>query len=169
MSPAREAYSDLLAEVVVPFVFSCAERDAAGDLLPKMAAEDVAKGRRIDTRSPLLAAKSGKGGWSPDPDQARTYARWGNISLLDHLCSVARGGLQFAALDLAAAGFDDDRISVRLSVVAAVAFLHDADKIVGKARTTEITADDMAGLMARYGLNPFLHKRGHDISPDQML
>lgn len=169
MSLAREAYADFLDEVVIRHAFSATERDRAGNLLPAAALAQVGDGKRIDTRAPFLAACSGKGGWHPDPEKARAYARWTNVSLLDHLCSVVRGALQVAALDLAAHGLTEDAIRPRLPLIAAVAFLHDADKMLGKERAHALTAEDIELLMERYGVVEFLRAHGGEVGPEEML
>ena len=129
---ARNVFSRFLEIVVRDHVFSDAERTRASGPLNETVRKDIDAKKRIDGRAPFLTAISGKGGWHPDPATAEDRARWSNVSLLDHICSVVRGALVFAELDLSATGVAEPDLKRRLAIIAAIAFLHDADKIVGK-------------------------------------
>ena len=85
---AVEVYGAFLEECVLAHVAD----DRRGQP-PKVSAS------RIDGRPVRLVAISGKGGWSDDPILAERWAKNDNISLLDHLLSVARGALMFWLAD----------------------------------------------------------------------
>lgn len=168
MSVSQDVYSRFLTLVIVKHVLSDDERSRADGPMSEAIGAEVAQGKRMDARRPYLATVSGKGGWDTDPAKAARYAGWANVSLLDHLASVTRGALQLAEVDLTAAGVDTDAMSRRLHVIAATAFLHDADKMLGVARETEVTVEQMEGLMQRYGVHAFLAEGGASVSAAQM-
>ena len=55
-----------------------------------------------DTRQLYLMSISGKGGWDNDSQKRERYLKNQNITLLDHLLSVARGAIVLCALDTTA-------------------------------------------------------------------
>jgi hypothetical protein len=154
--------------VVRQGAFSGAERERAGGQLAARTQADVAKGARIDHRTPWLMTVSGKGGWVPGEAFA-ARRRFRNITLLDHLLSVARGAGVFAELDLRAAGTPEAAVPARVAVVMAVGFLHDADKILGLPRLADLTAGQIAELMDRYRIAEFLEGEGATVAPGDML
>lgn len=162
---ARGVFSEFLATVVAEGVFSDEERTRQSGLLEDEAKREIALAKRIDARVPFLAAISGKGGWSPDPDKAKVYGRFANVSLLDHLCSVVRGALVFAELDLRAFGVTGTDLEQRMAVIAAIAFLHDADKMLSAARSEQLAPEQIAGLSGRYHIDRFLQNFGKQIDP----
>jgi hypothetical protein len=171
MGVAQRTYAYFLQEVVVAKVFGDAERERGGGRLDATQHAEIAQGKRMETRPPFLTRRSGKGGWSADPDRAKIYARFINVSLLDHLCSVVRGAVQLGEIDLLAAPDrpDEDELSQRLATIAAIAFLHDADKILELPRSERLQPAQIAGLMARYGLDDFLERHARPLSSAEML
>jgi hypothetical protein len=164
---AAEVYGALL-DAVNPRIFSREERSRDGAALSEARRQEIDRGRALDTRAPYLARVSGKGGWSDDPDRRDRYAVFTNVSLLDHLLSVVRGGLMFAALDLERGRLPDGELRCRLAVIAVVAFLHDADKMLGRTRKEGAEPADLAWLVDRYGLGTFLSKYGVNLAPAQL-
>ena len=127
---------------------------------------------KIDGRPVRLVTLSGKGGWSDDPNLAEQWGRYDNISLLDHLLSVARGALMFWLADAPRPWSSEaDLVEIeRLArAVVCIAFLHDIDKDLGLRRGEEISVDDVAERMHRYGIDTFLASREIYISPAVML
>ena len=171
MRLAHEICVDFLHHVVAERVFSEAELTRGDGPLDDRHRRQIVAHQRIDTRGPKLARLSGKGGWSPDPARAALYAAFTNVSLLDHLLSVMRGALIFAAMDLA--GRAEADLRGRLAAVAAVAFLHDADKMLeigrSEARSGALNAVAVAGLMERFGIGAFLDRHGVTLSPAAVL
>ncbi|WP_205619216.1 hypothetical protein [Neomegalonema perideroedes] len=148
--------------------FGSAERDFQQGPLTEKAAKDVAAGKRIDPRTPWLCRISGKGGYAEgEAFEKRKLFR--NVSLLDHLVSVARGAAVFAELDLRAAKASEDQIRKRVARQIAVGFLHDADKMLDKSRVDELTVQDVAGLMTRYRVDVFLQEAGVELDPGDLL
>jgi hypothetical protein len=165
---AVELYKAFL-EAVNPHIFSPQERARDGMALGEIRRQEIERGRAIDTRVPYLARVSGKGGWSDDPARRARYAVFANVSLLDHLMSVVRGGLMFAALDLGEnRSLPPQELRPRLAVIAVVAFLHDADKMLGRTRKQGVGPADMAWLADRYGLDAFLASYGVSLTPTQL-
>ncbi len=168
-SSAERVFKSFLRVVVAQGVFSEGERSRQAGILKETEKSEIEAGQRIDVRTPYLAAISGKGGWVADEEKAKRYARFTNVSLLDHLCSVVRGALVFAELDLKAFGVDELSLDRRLAVIAAVAFLHDADKMLGLSRSEELTPDHVSRLVERYGVRVFLESFGERIEPTILL
>jgi hypothetical protein len=138
---ARGAFANLLADVVKDHVFSEAERAAGSGELNEATLKKVKAGQTIDDRRPKLMTLSGKGGWSPDPEKRARYA----------------------------ACLSNEKAARNLRLIGAVAFLHDADKIIGTDRTEALEPADIAALMTRFGINDHLAKGGITIDPAQML
>ena len=127
---------------------------------------------KIDGRPVRLVTISGKGGWSDDPVLAERWSKNDNISLLDHLLSVARGALVFWLADAPRAWSsqaDLDEIERLAYVVVCIAFLHDIDKDLGLQRGEKIGEDAVAERMRRYGIDEFLVRHRLRISPAAML
>ena len=156
MGLAQTIYTNFLQEVVVAKAFGDAERERGGGRLDTAEQAEIAQGKRIETRPPLLTRRSGKGGWAADPDRAQVYARFTNVSLLDHLCSVVRGAVQLGEIDLLASPVrpNENELSQRLATIAAIAFLHDVDKILEQARGDRLQPAQIADLMARTAWMP---------------
>lgn len=171
----KEVYRTFLEIVVRDHVFSDAERALGGRSLGDGERKDIGKGKKIDGRAPYLARVSGKGGWVENTEKARDYARYTNVSLLDHLASVVRGAITLAWMDIRA----DERTSEaektpeamrpRLARIAAAAFLHDLDKILGCERSHQLTVKNVSDTMVRFGIGKFLAAFGQSIEPAQML
>ena len=127
---------------------------------------------KIDGRPVRLVTISGKGGWSPDPVLAERWERNDNISLLDHLLSVARGALMFWLADAPrswSSETENAEIERLAYAVVCIAFLHDIDKDLDLPRGAEIDVADVKERMRRYGIDEFLSNRRIRISPAAML
>ena len=166
---SKAVYGSFLEDVVRQGVFSEEQRTrGAGRPLGDKAKRAIEQGERIDDRAPFLATVSGKGGWirGPEFDRRKPFM---NVTLIDHLVSVVRGALVFAEIDLRAAGVPENELSGRLARLAAVAFLHDADKMLQRDRRMEIRPADVEGLMQDYGVVPFLAKFGQALDAERMM
>ena len=158
---ARDVYGAFLDECVAAYV----TKDRVGQ-------PQKVSASKIDGRPVRLVTISGKGGWSKDPILADRWAKSDNISLLDHLLSVARGALMFYLADAPrpwSSEADLAEMERMAHAVECIAFLHDIDKDLELARGKEITVADVAERMGRYGIDEFLLKRGIHISPAAML
>ena len=165
---SRSVYGNFLTDVVREGVFSDEQRTrGAGRPLGDKAKHAIDKGDRIDVRMPFLATVSGKGGWirGPEFDRRKLFK---NVTLIDHLVSVVRGALVFGEIDLRAAGVPESELPARLARIAAVAFLHDADKMLQRDRQMEIRPADVEGLMRDYGIVRFLERFGQSLDAQRM-
>ena len=162
-------YEDLLRIVVAGGAFSSEERTRTAGPLPEEKARKIAKGQRLDDRPPLLMTVSGKGGWHEDGSEREKRRRFRNVTLLDHLVSVARGAGVLAEIDLGAYGVPEAELAPRVATVMAVGFLHDADKILGLSRAADLTAAQIEKLVRRYRVDAFLRKHGVLLDPDALL
>ena len=129
-------------------------------------------GTKIDGRPVRLVTISGKGGSDPDPALTERWERSDNISLLDHLLSVARGALMFRLADIPGSWsgeIDLTKIERLACAVVCIAFLHDVDKDLGLKRGQQIDVADVDERMRRYGIAEFLRNRRIRISPAAML
>ncbi len=127
---------------------------------------------KIDGRPVRLVTISGKGGWSERPALAQHWAKNDNVSLLDHLLSVARGALMFWVEEAPRPWSSDaDLAEVKRLAhgLVCIAFLHDIDKDLQLNRGARITTDAVAERMSRYGIDEFLLRHGLRISPAAML
>ena len=161
LQTAVEVYGAFLTECVECYV----SQDRTGPP-PKSAPN------RIDGRPVRLVTISGKGGWSPEPGLASNWAASHNISLLDHLLSVVRGGLMFYLADAPRPWFqetDFTQVQILAHALAAVGFLHDIDKDLGLARNAIIDVTSVAERMSRYGIGKFLERHGSSMSAAAML
>lgn len=157
---AVEVYFAFIEECLVPHVG--ADRDGKPG--------EPSKGK-IDGRPVRLVTISGKGGWSKESELAEHWAKNDNISLLDHLLSVARGALMFWLADGPrpwSSTADLEEVTRLGHAVASIAFLHDIDKDLGLPRGMEITVDALAERMHRYGIDQFLRQKNLRISPAAM-
>ncbi len=163
---AATLYEAFMTEVVEPHVIP----DRAGRLPDDKKRQAQEAGRLVDTRSPRLMTLSGKGGYHADPIRRASYALSANVTLLDHLLSVVRGALTFAALDLLAANPTADRevLGRNLRGLAAIAFLHDLDKELGLARNETLPLEAVAERWVRYGLDQFTAAAALGLEPDQV-
>ena len=168
LSIAPTLFKHFLDTVVIGAAFSDAERALTAGPLGAKSGHEVAANKRIDHRAPYLMTVSGKGGYVPGPGFAKREG-FRNISLLDHLVSVARGSAVFAELDMRAAGIDDTKIHLRVALLIAVGFLHDADKILGLARTDELTPEHVENLLERFQVGRFLEQAGVNVSAAELL
>ncbi|RNE92611.1 hypothetical protein [Marichromatium sp. AB32] len=160
---AADVYQALMTEVVEPFVL----KDRKGHVLDQKKQRDLSAGKIIDTRVVHLMSISGKGGYDPDPVKNARYAESANITLLDHLLSVTRGALIFAALDILerTPDIDLDGLRAELRILAALAFMHDVDKDLCLPRGTLLSLEAIAERWARYGLDQFT---GDALTADQV-
>ena len=151
---SHEIYKSFLKTVVREGVFSEDELTRGAMPLGDEIIKAIHSKKRLDHRLPYLMRISGKGGTD---SRGICHEAVRNVSLLEHVTSVARGALVFAEQDLLAAGEGADQaaLSVRLARVAAVGFLHDADKMVGREREM-LDAETVGSLMQRYCVNAFL-------------
>ncbi|MDM8524304.1 hypothetical protein QUF80_13120 [Desulfococcaceae bacterium HSG8] len=120
-------------------------------------------GKRIDDRLIHLLSISGKG--SPD------YPDYDNVTLLDHILSVARGAMLMSIID-DVTELDDQDIPVlkrQLALVTAVAFLHDLNKDCGIKDNKELTEAIVSKKMNDYGIDEWLAKFGLTLTPAQIL
>ena len=159
---AVEVYGAFLSECVIAKVAQ--DRDGHQADKPGSA--------RVDARPVRLATISGKGGSSDDPELSQRWSASDNISLIDHLLSVARGALVLWLSDAPRPWSDEaDQANIaRLAhAVVCIAFLHDIDKDLGLRRGESISPADVKERMHRYGIDEYLTKRGLGISPEAML
>jgi len=172
MSGMQKEAIDLAAAVYEAFMREVIEAhvlmDRVGALSDKKRKQINAK-RDIDVRALRLMSISGKGGWAADQELRDRYAESTNVTLLDHLLSVVRGAVTFAALDTLAANADVDRdaFDAELRVLAAIAFVHDLDKDLQLARDTALPLEQVAERWARYGLDTFVGAQ-QALAPDQI-
>ena len=158
---AVEVYGAFLDECVIKR--AGADRDGPS---PKVFAT------KIDGRPVRLVTISGKGGWSKDAVLAERWSKNDNVSLLDHLLSVARGALMFWLADTPRPGSSETELAEIEHLAYAlvcIAFLHDIDKDLGLRRGENIAVSAVAERMERYGINEFLKKHRHYVSPAAML
>ncbi|MCG5525956.1 hypothetical protein LRB11_13610 [Ectothiorhodospira haloalkaliphila] len=165
---SRDLFESFMRTVVIGGAFSNEERTLGTGPLAEKTQKDIISGKRIDHRTPYLCRVSGKGGYAEGPTAIKRL-QFRNVSLLDHLVSVARGACVFAELDLRAMGVPEDKIHLRIAILIAVAFLHDADKILGRERVDYLTPDDIGQLLQRYRIDKFLEASGIKVSPEDLL
>ncbi len=151
---ATEVYSRFLNDVVVENVVKDREKKSVGEKTRKK----IQAGTFADPRVLRLMSFSGKGGYSADPEKQKIYARFYNVTLLDHLLSVTRGALTLAALDWMNQNPDMDTLLLkqRLSVIAAIAFMHDADKDLQLPRNASLEIEAVEERISLYGIRKFL-------------
>lgn len=164
---SRSLFESFLDDVVVPYVFSDAERHRGSGSLTDKSAKDIASGKRIDDRIPYLMTLSGKGGYV-DGEAFKAREPYRNVSLLDHVLSVARGAAVFAEIDLRASGVTEG-LEQRLAIVIVTGFLHDADKMLRLSRLEEIRPVDIDALLLRYGIEGWLRKHAASIRQADLL
>jgi hypothetical protein len=160
-------FESFLQDVVATHVFSDCERTRGAGPLNDLAAKAVKSGKRIDDRIPYLMTLSGKGGYVDGPGFA-ARASYRNVTLLDHVLSVARGAAIFGEIDLVAAG-QSEGLARRIAVLIATGFLHDADKMLGLSRQDELTPDAIEELMKRYGVDAWLTQYGASLPAADLL
>ncbi|MEZ5592726.1 MAG: hypothetical protein R3F53_19305 [Gammaproteobacteria bacterium] len=97
---AEVVYREFLEAVVEAHVLKdrADSQTPYGRALSEKEVKAIKSGNK-DPRPIRLMTLSGKGGWVDDPEKCVRYLRNTNITLLDHLLSVVRGGLMIAALD----------------------------------------------------------------------
>lgn len=161
---AGEVYSRFMSEVVENYVLT----ERAGRVLGDKEKSAITQKKQIDTRVIYLMSLSGKGGYNENPELNERYAKNHNVTLLDHLLSVTRGSLMLAALDYLQQNpnMDTALLTKRLNVLAAIAFLHDLDKMLQLPRNETLTVGHVEGALKRYEITDFLGDV--DLSADQV-
>ncbi|MBK1699812.1 hypothetical protein [Thiococcus pfennigii] len=172
MSAIQQEATDLAARVYQAFMRDVLEahvlKDRVGQLSDKKNKQIDAE-REIDARVLRLMSISGKGGTAADPELGQRYAESTNVTLLDHLLSVVRGAVTFAALDVLGSNpdADHDALSEQLRVLAAIAFVHDLDKDLQLKRDAALLLEQVAERWSRYGLDLFVGEECR-LAPDQV-
>ncbi len=163
---AGEIYSRFMQEVLEKHVL----KERAGSPLGEELKKNIQSGKSIDPPVIYLMSLSGKGGWDDDAGKRERYLKNQNVTLLDHLLSVVRGALMLAALDwlLENPDMDERELRQRLTVIAAIAFLHDLDKMLQLPRDAELTVTHVDEAVKRYGISAFLASEGIELSHDQI-
>ena len=174
MSTQTQTFAHRTAvDVYGAFLEECVDRHVLNDRAQTHEGnQKKASGTKIDGRPIRLVTISGKGGWSADATVAQRWQHNDNISLLDHLLSVARGALMFWLADAPRAWSsetDHKEIERLAYAVVGIAFLHDIDKDIGLKRGEKITAANVEERMSRYGIDRFLSDHHVWTSPDAML
>lgn len=162
---ASEVYKAFMTEVVEAYVIL----QRVGRELDQKKQKDLNANRIVDTRFIHLMSISGKGGYSENPKLRKRYAESMNITLLDHLLSVVRGALTFAALDVLGSNPESDRgkLHGQLRVLAAIAFMHDLDKVLQLQRDDALPLERVAERWTAYGLDRFI-SQDNSFTPDQV-
>ncbi len=155
---AEAVYDALLQQVVEPHLLS----DRNGQLDEKRRRLVDAQ-KFVDPRTVRLLSLSGKGG--------KGYPQYTNVTLLDHLLSVARGALVLAAQDWLTQNPEmaEALAKQRLALIAAIAILHDLDKDLELPRNAPLTTTQVRQRMKQYGLDAFLTRFQLEVSPEHML
>lgn len=166
--------TDLVAEVYSRFLEAVVEGHVAKERiggLSEKSRKRVEAGKNADVRFVRLMTLSGKGGYSEDPDENAKRSRYANVTLLDHLLSVGRGAMMFYALECLRQnpGMDQDILKSRLAALAALGFMHDADKIAGLPRSQALTPSLIDDLCRTYGISAFCSEYGIELTPAQWL
>ena len=167
IQPHRFAH-EAAVEVYDAFLVECVVARVSKDRVGPPPKPSKAK---IDGRPVRLLTLSGKGGWAEDPDLAQRRAGHDNISLLDHVLSVARGALMFWLADAPrpwSTDVDLAEIKRLAHALVCIAFLHDIDKDLKLPRGTRIAVEAVAERMRRYGIDDFLRTHGVRITPAAM-
>ncbi len=161
---AAFVYEDFMRDVVEKHVLN----DRIGKLSDKKQKQVDAE-REIDARTLRLISISGKGGYMADTELRHRYAESTNVTLLDHLLSVVRGAVTFAALDTLAVNPDLDREAFKadMRAIAAIAFMHDLDKDLGLERDAPLQLKQVEERWNRYGLSAFVGE-GLALTPGQV-
>lgn len=163
---AGQIYERFLTTVLEQHVL----QERAGNPLSERHKQALANHKEVDTRNIYLMSISGKGGWVDDPEKWQRYRHNYNITLLDHLLSVVRGAMLLAALDwlMDNPEMEDTKLRQWLSVIAAIGFLHDLDKMLQLERNTELTLEHVQLAVERYGISEFLAAENVELSPEQI-
>jgi hypothetical protein len=158
---ANTVFSDFISEVINKYVVAVRVNDA------KKPSEKYLTGN-IDSRSIHLLSVSGKG--------SSQFPQYENITLLDHLLSVARGAVLLAILDDVTELHEADIPFLKrsIAIVIVTAFLHDLDKDLCLQRGEELTENHVALRMGNelekgYGLSKWLIKFDLQLTNSQIL
>lgn len=163
---AGKVYARFMRDVVEKYVLE----ERSGPSLGEKQKKAIQGGAAIDTRVIYLMTISGKGGWDNDETKRNRYLENQNVTLLDHLLSVARGALMLAALDwlLENPEMDETYLRESLTVIAVIAFLHDLDKMLQLSRDEELTLEHVDSAIKCYGIRGFLAADGIELTNDQI-
>lgn len=170
----RDDHASALRQAVMRFQELCVQQGLLADRDDRRRLSDkdrqaLAAGRLVDPRAPRLATISGKGGWHQDPALAARRARLRNVSLLDHVLSVGRGGAVIAVLNAAMADpeLEPPPVERAARLALALGLLHDIDKDLDLPRDAEIPLEQVAERVARYRIDTFLAEVNHPFTPEQ--
>jgi len=174
---AETVYRELLEQVVAAHVLKdrADSRTPNGRELKEKEIKAITVGKEKDPRPLRLMTISGKGGWVADTEKCTRYLCHTNITLLDHLLSVARGSLMLAALDWLARNpeMEEEFLYRKLRLIAVLAFMHDIDKDLNLGKRIQSVGDvgdmQVAERMRRYGIGVFLEQAGISLTPGQLL
>lgn len=175
---AETIYREFLEEVVTVYVLKdriTNQTQPKRDPLSENQVKSIAAGKMADPRPVRLMMLSGKGGWVDDSEKYARYLNNTNITLLDHLLSVARGALMMAALDWLARNpeMDEDYLYKKLRLIVVLAFMHDIDKdlnLAGRIQSVDDVNDEQVNeRMQRYGIDKYLQQAGIELTPGQLL
>jgi len=165
---ANSIYEDFFQQVVAKHII---EKDRSRALSDKQQ-QQFDKGTHIDPRFVRLMTISGKGGYNlKQPELNEKYAHYKNCSLLDHLLSVTRGSLVFAAMDYLAKNpeMEENFLKRKLSAIAVIAFLHDIDKDLEIERNQKISIAQVEERCKRYGIDQYLVQANIQLDAEQLL
>lgn len=173
---AEQVYKDFLHKVVKQKVLldRFNSQNEYGRELSDKESKDIKEQKMMDSRPIRLMCISGKGG-GRTREEIEKYAKYYNVTLLDHLLSVTRGSLMLASLDWLTRhpDMEESFLLRKLYVMAAVAFMHDIDKDLckpGRIRDEEgLVAAEVEERMKRYGIAEFLDTVQVQLSADQLL
>ena len=168
---AGDVYNRLMQEVVEAHAL----HERVGHALADKQKQEIKSGKAIDTRVIQLMSISGKGGWDEDPLKRERYLKNQNVTLLDHILSVVRGAVVLYALDTVASlqeeAIDEEfakDLTATLTVAAAIAFLHDLDKMLQLPRDAELTLAQVESALQRYGIHAYLQQAGINLTAEQV-
>ena len=168
---AGAVYNRLMQEVIEAHVL----HERVGHALADKQKQEIKSGKAIDTRVIHLMSISGKGGWDEDPLKRERYLKNQNVTLLDHILSVVRGAVVLYALDTVASlqeeAIDEEfakDLTATLTVAAAIAFLHDLDKMLQLPRDAELTLAQVESALQHYGIHAYLQQAGINLTAEQV-
>jgi len=119
----------------------------------------------VDVRIPALMARSGKGGWTSDAKLAANWAQSANVTLLEHLLSVARGAMVFRGYQwiksvearqfVSNESLFESSLREEMATAFIVGFLHDANKALQKRSLDDVSESELKELMDRWAIGAF--------------
>ena len=162
METVSEVYQNFLVIVVKDGVLSEKERHG-------YKSDKIDGKRRIDTRVARLMSLSGKGGWCENPEDRKIREKYTNVTLLDHLLSVVRGSMVLAVWYWNQQDEMPENLSRRLTGMAAIAFLHDLDKVKELQRGETLTPEMVSEALRVYRIDALLEDAGIQLEASQIL